>query len=120
MSLAALRSEVAQTLTDASLKAFDHLPGRLVPPAAVVAAGSPYITPGDTYGTFVARWDVVIVVPAGDNEVRTTDLDDALELALSALWGRYAIEEVSAPYALEANGATYPAVRLTVTDNITL
>lgn len=120
MSLAALRSEVAQTLTDASLTAHDHLPGRLVPPAAVVAAGSPYIASGDTYGTFLARWDVVIVVPSGDNEQRTDDLDDALETALAALSPRYSIEEVSAPYALEANGAVYPAIRITVTDHITL
>lgn len=117
MSLAQLRTGIADTLTAAGLEGFDHLPGRLPVPSAIVAAGTPYIEPGPTFGSFTGRYDVVLVGSPGDNEKATDDLDEQLETALKALVGeQYGIEQVSAPYALEANNATYPAVRITITE----
>lgn len=93
-----LRQELADVLDAAGTTVVDHLPERLVPPLAIVAAGSPYVEPADTFGSYRVRLTAVLVCSPATNDVATDALDEAVTAALVALdasdWG---IERVDQP-----------------------
>ena len=100
---------------------FDHVPGRLVPPALVVLPGSPYIEPGDVFGTFLVRHTVSVVMGQGANETITESTDNLIEAVLKALVAEnVSIDSVSTFYIYESNGGQYLAADITVSDNIRL
>lgn len=97
-TLKSLRAELAATLTGAGTTVKDHLPERLVPPLAVIAAGSPYVEPGDAYGSWTVRFTVILVCSQATNEVSTDELDSAVTAALVALDGDdWRVERVDQP-----------------------
>jgi len=110
---------IATVLKDAGLTAFPYLPERITPPLAVVQAGSPFLSQGGSFGEFKSRWDITLVTPTGANDVSTEKLYDLLEDSIVALVNsKYSVEEVSKPYALAANNATYVAVDLKIYNNV--
>lgn len=114
------RKDVAAALESEGIKAHAHLPERLVPPAAVVQGGDPYLE-ADTYGSLLARHEVIVSTARASNEVGSDSLDALLEDALVGLLNHgYSVERVTAPYALEIGTATFPAVTLTATKPINL
>lgn len=97
------------------------MPDRIVPPAVVVQAGSPYLGAGSVFGTFLARWEVLVVGAVGANEKAQDALDEAAENAVVELVNAgYTVESVSQPYALSANNAQYPTIEIQFTKEIRL
>lgn len=121
-TLTTMRRVVADVLTAAGIPTYDHLPARLAPPCALVAASSPYLTTEDApHGSTRMRLEVRLVVRPGDNAQVTTDLDDLIETALAALVPTtWAAEEVSQPYNLVVGTTSYLATSLVINDDITL
>lgn len=122
MALSDHRTQVTRTLTQAGLPAFDHLPERLSPPCAVVAAAEPYLTKeGAPFGSVRIRLEVRLVTRPGANDQVTTDLDAQIETAFKALSNTtWAVEDVSQPYSLIVGQASFLAATLTINDDITV
>lgn len=100
--------------------AYSYLPGSLTPPAWVVNTGSPYVSPGSSFGSIKVTLDLCYFTRSGTNAVVTHEVDDVLEDALVALVnGGYGIESVTVE-GLTANGATYLGGVITVTKNYPL
>lgn len=115
-TLAALRGELDTILSGAGMHVADHMPERLNPPVAFLAAGSPYVESGDTYGTFAVRFTVVLVAPRAVNAASTAGLDRLVAAALTAVveapgWGA---ERVDQPSLLAANNTEYLSTTLDV------
>ena len=121
-TLTTLRRDVAVTLTGAGVPTYDHLPPRLSPPCAILAAAEPYLTrDGAPHGAHRMRLEVRLIAAPGTNETVTDDLDDLIEQAHKAIDATtWAVEEVSQPYNLVIGQASYLAVSLTINDDITL
>lgn len=116
-----LRQGILNAVGTVSATTFDHVPARLAPPAIIVLPGSPYMEPGDVYGSYLVRHSISVVMPNGTNEKITEDVDDLLESVVKALAeARVSIDTVSTFYVYESNAASYLAVDITVSDNVRL
>ncbi|MFT4051102.1 MAG: hypothetical protein QM677_02490 [Microbacterium sp.] len=116
-----VRTELATTLAPLGVNVYDHLPGRAALPSAIVLAGSPYVTPGQAYGEYIARFDVWISAATGDNNTETAQLDDLISSAVAALAAEgWTAEEVSQPFSFEINNGTAYTATITVTSLVTL
>jgi hypothetical protein len=110
-------ADVVETAT--SIPALPYAPGRLIVPSAVVMPGSPYLESGLTFGTMTAHFQVELIMGTAANQVVTSGLDDQIENALGGLLeAGYAIEQVSPPYALEANGQQYLAATISLNNSL--
>ena len=113
--LMTVATELATVLKDAGLPAFPTLPNRITPPVAVVQAGSPFMESGGSFGEFKTRWEITLLTPTGDNSVATEKLYATLEDAIVSLVNsKYSVEQVSKPYAQDANNAVYVAIDLKI------
>ena len=115
-----MRQDVADVVKVAtSIPSFAFFPGRLIVPSAVVMPGSPYVESGNTFGSLLVRFQVELIMGTANNEVVTSGLDTQLQEAIVGfINANYSVENVSAPYALEANGQQYLASTITVTSTI--
>lgn len=115
-----VRQAVADIVGDAtSIPSYVFVPGRFIVPAVVVMPGSPYIETGNTYGSVLVRFQIELVMGTAANEVSSGGLDDQIENALTALIDEgYSIENVSQPYAMEANGQQYLSATITINQTI--
>lgn len=110
-------ADVVETAT--TIPALPYAPARLIVPSAVIMPGSPYLESGLTYGTLTAHFQVELIMGSAANSVTTSGLDAQIENALGGLIeSGYAIEQVSSPYALEANGQQYLAATITINNSI--
>ncbi len=110
-------ADVVETAT--TIPALPYAPARLIVPSAVVMPGSPYMESGLTFGTLTAHFQVELIMGTAANQVVTSGLDDQIENALSGLLNAgYGIEQVSPPYALEANGQQYLAATISINNSI--
>jgi len=112
------RTSITSALKGAGVQAFEFLPERINPPAAVVLPGSPYVEAGDTFGTHKVTFTVSLIAGNGTNDAATAALDGLIQTAVLALWDVADTTEASGLYAYSSNGAQYLAVDLTVTDII--
>ncbi|MCU1530120.1 MAG: hypothetical protein JWP75_3883 [Frondihabitans sp.] len=107
-----------QHLTDlltALGSAHPYLPDRISPPSYIVTPGSPFVTSGQTYATGTIHFDVTFVASVKPNAQAGKNLDDAVSAAVEVLLpAGYKLEQVSEPFALNANNATFAAITLTV------
>ena len=115
-----MRQAVADVVNTAtSIPAFPYAPGRFVVPSAIVMPGSPYVESGNTFGTVLARFQVELVMGTAANQVSSSGLDDQIENALVAFINAgYSVDQVSAPYALEANGQQYLAATISINNTL--
>lgn len=121
--ITAAKTEVADTLNAAGVKALDHIPERVQPPLVVIAAGSPFIEKGleKTFTDVEVRLELTVIASTAANVVSTEQLEDLIVKTVLALQPiNWDLESVSQPFGLEANGALYLAARATVTASITL
>ena len=110
-------ADVVETAT--TIPALPYAPARHIVPSAVVMPGSPYMESGLTFGTLTAHFQVELIMGTAANQVVTAGLDDQIENALSGLLDAgFAIEDVSSPYALEANGQQYLAATISINNSI--
>lgn len=120
--LAGERATIVAALTG-DYEKHPYVPDRLVPPAAIVAPGDPYLEhrDTDTFGTHTASFEVWLVQRTGSNETVTTALDDEIEAQVEALTGAgFAVERVSEPFMYQVQNAQYLTVILYVTSNVTI
>lgn len=119
-TLAVLRGDLQQVLEGTGTTVLDHLPERLAPPVAVIAAGSPYIEPGETFGSWTVRHTVVLVCSPATNVTATRQLDSIVSSALVALdaadWG---IERVDQPTMLAHGNAHFLSTTIDVLRRLT-
>ena len=109
-------AELVETVTD--FPAFAYLLERPTPPVSMISPGNPYVV-GDEDGTTFNEWRVNyrvdVVAPNATNETKTETIDETIGLLLAGLDASgYLVGNVSSPYGLELNGATYLAVTLDV------
>lgn len=120
--LATVQGALADALGDAlACKSFDYIPERLIAPCAIVVPGSPWVTSGNVFGSFLVTFDVDVVVQTAANTTKTKDLTDRIEEAIVTLVNEgYSVIDVAQPSVLEANGAPYMSTTLQVSTTITL
>lgn len=110
-------ADVVETAT--TIPAYPYAPARLIVPSAVIMPGSPYLESGLTFGTLTGHFQVELIMGTAANSVTTSGLDDQIENALIALLNEgYSIEQISSPYALEANGQQYLAATISINNTI--
>lgn len=115
--------EAVATLTGEATGAQAHpfMPGRLVPPAAIVLPGSPYLSSGDTFGTFTMGLEVVVVASGKVNETASNTLDDLIVATVVGLVNAgISVSEVSDPWSLSVSNAEHLAATITTSQAIRL
>lgn len=119
-TLALLREDLSTVLEAAGVRTHGFLPERIVPPLALLAAGSPYVEDGDTYGSYTVRFTVVLVASQATNQVATKELDEAVTAALVALDnGNWAIERVDQPTMMQSSNTHYLSTTIDVLRKVT-
>lgn len=115
-TLKALRGDLDTVLEAAQIRTETHLPERVTPPLAIIGAGSPYVEPGDTFGTFAVRFTIFLVAARAANETATDELDAMVLKAVDAIMGAggWGVARVDQPSMLEANGAHYLSTAMDV------
>ena len=121
--LSELREELQDMLVAGGVTAFDHIPARVQPPVAVIAAGNPYITEVFDAKTFnhdyQVRMEVTLIASQSTNEVATDQLDELIVNTLTALHGHWECD-VTQPYQLEVNGALYLSANVQISTTVTI
>lgn len=113
-----LRTDLASKVT--TVTTYDHVPGRVLLPAAVVLAGSPYIDQGDTFGERLVRFQLVLLTHPSLNQIETDALDQTIESTIAAVEkGGWTVESVQQPNTQELNGAEVFATEITVAAMVT-
>lgn len=111
--LKALRVELIDTVTQ--LTTYDHVPGRVALPAVITAAGSPYISAGQTFGAKHVRFNLIILTAPSLNQIQTDELDlwieDIQHDLESAGW---AVEQVEQPRIEELGDTEVLSTTITV------
>lgn len=121
MTLHQVRVDLVGLLGAVDAQVYDHLPARLSPPAVVVLPGSPYLEPGDRFGSLIVHHTVTVVVPTGASDVVTRTIDDLLEDVLVELINaKYLVDSVSTYYGLDLGGTSFLAADIFVHSTITL
>jgi hypothetical protein len=110
-TLKSVRQEIGFQLSAAGVTTYEWIPPRVVTPAAIVEAGSPYMEQGETFTDFLVRMNIVLLAANATNEVATAELDELICVAIDAL-DTFDIEQVNQPEAFEINGAQYLGARL--------
>lgn len=117
------RAAIVAALGPLEIPVHDHLPGRAVPPCAMVLHGSPFIDRSDTdsYGHATVHFEVWLVIGPGTNETKLDDLDELLERAITALHAEgFGIDRVEQPFRAVLNQADYLATAISLTSTISL
>ena len=110
-TLAGCRTELRLLLGAAGVSVIDHIPERVVPPAALLEPGSPYMEDGETFCELTVRFQLVILAPVAVNEVETNALDQLICDAIDAL-DTWNVERVDQPQGFEINNAQFLGARI--------
>lgn len=118
-TLTELRTDLAEVVATATgFPASGYLLERPTPPVSMISPANPYVVGDDddtAFGEFRVNYRVDFVAPNATNEIKTEKVDETIGLLLSGLEAEgYLVGNVSAPYGLELNGATYLSVTLDV------
>lgn len=114
-TLQAMRADLEAVLGGIGVTVHQHLPERLAPPMAMLAAGSPYLESGQAFGALLVRYTIVLVAGQASNHDATAALDEVVARAAVAIsnsdWG---LERVDQPTMLRANNAEYYSTTIDV------
>jgi hypothetical protein len=118
-ALTDLRADLATAIESvAQVSAFGFLPERIVPPVAVISPASPYLSidiDGGVYGEHLVNFRVDIVSSTQANSMRTEAIDELIEMVYAGLIAEgWLVGQVTQPYGMQANNATYLAVTIEV------
>lgn len=103
------------------VQAYAFMPDRLVPPAAITLPASPYLSSGETFGTFTLGLEVVVVVNSKVNETGANNLDGLIVDAVVELVNAgISVSEVSEPWELTSSTGNYLAATITTNQPIRL
>jgi hypothetical protein len=110
-TLKSVRREISVQLTAAGVSTYEWIPARVITPAAIIEAGSPYMEQGETFTDFLVRMNVVLLATTAANDVATSALDALICTVIDAL-DTFDIEGVNQPETFEINGAPYLGARV--------
>ncbi len=100
MPLSTLRAGLKTAITDnTKYSAYDHVPDIIIPPAALILAGDPYLEPiaiGNSKNWYV-RLTLEIVSTTYSNPSALTNLEDDIETILGLIPTSWIILSVSSP-----------------------
>lgn len=98
--LAALPASVGET--------HNHVPGRLVPPAAMALFAGMDREAGDTFNSLTSKYEVWLVMAAGANDKTTDDLDAIVWQSITALHAEgFTVEGIDQPFTYQIQNANY-------------
>lgn len=122
MTLQAARKHLAELASEATgIEVDPFFAERISPPRGFVIPGDPYLSPGNTFGSFLGRWEVTLVTRGKVSETGSELIDDLIEDAVVAIVnGGYDVVTVAEPFVVTLNGAQQLAVTITCTKNIAL
>jgi hypothetical protein len=120
MSLTIVKQEVA-TLVSSVVPTHPYLPERFNPNVAFVTPGSPYLQSGLTYGKFLAKFNIDVVIAPQSNEEATKALDEIVNDIVTLLLSEgYGINQVGQPYPLESQNTTFLAITIEIETLVSL
>lgn len=86
----------------------NHVPNRIVPPAAMALFAGMDREAEDTFSSLTSRYEVWIVMGTGVNDKTTDDLDATVWASITALHAEgFVIEGVDQPFTYQAQNANY-------------
>lgn len=105
------RVALASAFGSSSLRVYETVPAVPMPPCLVIAPDSPWVVPeriGSTLN-YRARWRVLIVISARNNEAATLDIEDAVDEILGLIPTGYNADLVNPPQLSDtgAQGTVY-------------
>jgi hypothetical protein len=112
------KEQVKSLLEAGGIKAFDYIPERIPTNSVVIAAGDPFIEPGDLFGHQVIRLELTTIANQATNITSTDNVEALICDTFIALNNSWRLERVSQPFQLAANNATYLAARVEVSADI--
>jgi hypothetical protein len=106
MALSTLRAGLKTAITDnTKFTAYDHVPEIIIPPAALILAGDPYLEPiviGNNKNWYV-RLTLEVVSTTYSNPRALTNLEDDIETILALIPTNWIILSVSSPRIRQTN-----------------
>jgi hypothetical protein len=118
MNIAGIKEDIANILRDELQNVYKFSPARPTAPCAIIEAGIPFISVNDDEydAIYSTQWRVLLLVPAAQNDVETTALDDLLDALIPAIWANTAVSklDVDKPFLTEANAATYLSTHINI------
>jgi hypothetical protein len=113
-----IKQELA-TIVSEVIPTFPYIPERLNPGNAIIFGGSPYLQSGNTFRSFVVTLNIDVAFAPQSNENEVKLLDDTVSSIVELLINnQYGVSQVSQPFAMETNNATYLAVRIELTTTV--
>lgn len=120
MSLTIIKQEIADLVSDI-VTTHPYLPERFNPNVAFVTPGSPYLQSGLTYGKFLAKFNIDVVIAPQSNEETTKELDSMVNSVVALLLQEgYAVNQVGQPYPLESQNTTFLAITIEIETLVSL
>jgi len=106
MALSTLRAGLKTAITDnTKFTAYDHVPEIIIPPAALILAGDPYLEPiviGNNKNWYV-RLTLEVVSTTYSNPSALINLEDDIETILALIPTNWIILSVSSPRIRQTN-----------------
>lgn len=116
-----IRSEIKDALTDAGLKAVEHVVDNATPPVCVVVPGSPYVFTGEgnTFGEYTVSVLILIIGGKGTNKASAQKVDAMVVDVVDAIdhSNRWEITEVTAHQEMTVKGIAYLGAVVAVETN---
>lgn len=121
-TLSEIRKDIANTLSEAGIRAVDFNSTKIVPPVAVVIPDENYLTVrgGDRFGHYNVAIQVLILGPKAVEKVAATEMDDLILKAVTVLDSEFDVVNVSAPGEARLNDVNYFGSIINIEIQITL
>ena len=105
--LTQVKSDLADSLEDAGIKAEYYIPPRITPPLAIISPDATYVSQGDTFSSFQVGIEITLIAQTATNLKATESLDEAIVLAIGGIPATWTITSVDQPFALQTVNAEY-------------
>lgn len=119
MNLTAVRDDLESAITIGGIsKVYKYVPERPVPTCAIIEPDNDFISVYENQyqADYISNWKVLVIVTYGTNQTETSNLDDALDLLIPAIWEHTNANRLSVdkPFIIEVNGANYLATNINI------
>lgn len=112
-TLTEAREDLADGLSGLGFTVYDHVPGSIVTPCALISTGDPYVEEGDTFNDTEMKVNLEIFVITGTSTNATaTKALDALITKVIFHTAEWHLDGASAPFVSTVNGSDYLTCRL--------
>jgi hypothetical protein len=119
MNIGQVRDDIASAIILGGIsKVYKYVPERPIPTCAIVEPDIEFISVYENQfqPIYASNWKILVIVTYGTNQTETSNLDDALENLLPALWEHTNANKliVDKPFIIEVNGANYLATNINI------